>query len=166
MLREDLRFLKLDSFRCEFMGTNLGIPCNFISYTSPDMTIEKLAGITFLHNVFPRARVMSDLSFMSKLWKVCDAFGMEDARFIPYWENTCITAKNKDVYVSLWQKETKTLLCVFSHHEVSSAELSIGKEARLRNVFTEKEYRSDDGNVTVDISRETLNLFEIKKDKE
>lgn len=163
MVKEDLSFLKLDSFRCEFIGKNLGIPCNFISYTSPNMTIEKLAGITFLHNVFPRARIMNDLEFMSSLWKVCDEYDTHNAEFIPYWENSEITSDSKDINISLWKNGHSLLMCVFTAEEITGADICIGGKAKIKNVFTKEEYTSVNGKVTVNISRERLNLFELQR---
>lgn len=115
MVAENIGSLKLDSFRCEFMGLNMGIPCNFISYVNEKFTMRSIAGITLLHNVFPRGRTLEDLKFMSDIWKIYDDFGVENATWHPYWEQTDIVCpEKKNVYISYFENNGNYLLMMFS----------------------------------------------------
>lgn len=116
-LKKDIRNLKTDSFRAEFMGTNLGIPCNFISYTTPEFTMEMLSGITLIHNVFPRANKTEDLEYISKLWEIYDDFETENAEWFPYWEEQQISVKTPDCYVSYYKKENALFLIAVSYND-------------------------------------------------
>ena len=49
------------------------------------------------------------------LWKLWDDFGIQDARMIGYWQPDCpVKSDSKDVLVTAYQKEGKTLLAVAS----------------------------------------------------
>ncbi len=110
MIKEDIENLKLDSFRAEFMGRNMGIPCNFISYTEQGFTMPIIAGITLLHNVYPRARTLEDLEFTSHIWQIYDEFGTADAEWHPYWEQNEIQSDHADTYISYYKKDGDRLL--------------------------------------------------------
>ena len=138
------------------------------SYTSSEMTIEKLAGITFLHNVFPRARVMQDLKFMSKLWNICDKYETYNSEFIPYWENKKIISDSNDVSISLWKNDLTFLMCVFTADEEISANIFFPQEmenGKIKNVFTDEEYILSDARAAVTVRNEKLNLFELRLSK-
>lgn len=113
-LREDIGNLKTDTFRTEFMGLNMGIPCHFISYTGGDFTMRLLSGNTLIHNVFPRATRIEDLDYISELWKIYDDFGVQDAEWMPYWEEQAVTAENESTYLSYYKKENALLLIMDS----------------------------------------------------
>ena len=110
MLREDISKLRLDTFRAEFTGNNMGIPCNFISYTDERYTLRMIAGITLLHNVYPRANRIEDIDFISNIWKIYDSFGVQEAQWCPYWQNTRFDTGNPKVYLSYHKKGQEYLL--------------------------------------------------------
>lgn len=129
MLREDMANLKLDSFRTEFMGENMGISCNFISYTNSGFSIRLIAGISLLHNVYPRANVYDDLAFSKKIWDIYDEFGVADATWHPYWEQNEITAQDK-VHISYYtnDKNETLLLITCLDKNASNAEVRLDRE--------------------------------------
>jgi len=116
MLEQDMANLKLDTFRAEFMGENMGLSCNFISYTNEGFTMRTIAGITLLHNVYPRARIYEDLAFMKKIWDIYDDFNVKDAVWHPYWEQTEIKAQD-NVYISYYENNDDALLLITSLDE-------------------------------------------------
>lgn len=111
-LKEDIGNLKTDTFRAEFMGQNMGIPCNFISYTSEDYTMRLLSGNTLIHNVFPRANHIGDLDYISRLWRIYDDFGTDKAEWCPYWREQSITTEDERAYMSYYKRDGEALLII------------------------------------------------------
>ena len=130
-LAEDISKLRMDVFRTEFMGMNMGIPCNFISYTINDFTLRKIAGITLLHNVYPRANKMEDLDCAGKLWKHFGDF-TQNAEWTPYWDNKNIIANNDNTYVSYYKKGDETLLVI----------CCLDKDVKKLDIKLDDEYKS------------------------
>ena len=112
MLAEDLTNLKLDAFRAEFTGVNMGIPCNFISYTRNGYTMRMIAGITLIHNVLPRAGKLEDLDFISRIWQIYDTYGIETADWIPYWADGSLRPENPNIYISRYHRDGDDLLFI------------------------------------------------------
>ena len=113
MLQQDMANMKMDTFRAEFMGLNMGIPCNFISYTKEGFTMRLIAGISLQHNVYPRPIVYEDLDFSEKIWKIYDDFQVTEATWHPYWEQKELVAEG-NTYLSYYTKDDETLLLVTS----------------------------------------------------
>ena len=116
--------MDFDAFRAEYMGTNMGIPCNFIVMTYSDddkreaYTIRQLAGVTLLHNVYPRAwGKLEHVEFMSDIWNIYDEFDIMNATWCPYWENKEIETGNPKVYLSYYKKDNDYLLIIDSLDE-------------------------------------------------
>lgn len=120
MLREDISRLKMDTFRAEFMGINMGIPCNFIAMTTEKYTLRMIAGITLLHNVYPRAGNLENIDFMAKIWSIYDSFGIREAQWRPYWEEQEFDTGNENIYLSYYKKEHDYLLILTSYAEQES----------------------------------------------
>lgn len=108
-------FLSLETFRAEYMGQNLGIIPNFLVYTQPpDYTIQKVAGLTLLHNVHPRAmHSMDNLRYASRVWNLYLDFGTKDSKWYPYWKENCpVKSLTEGIYISVFEKKSKLLAIV------------------------------------------------------
>lgn len=116
MLACDIEKLKLDAFRCEFTGLNMGILCNFISYTKGEYTMRKIAGITFIHNVLPRPGTAEDLDFISKLWKIIDKYDLARAKWNPYWLQSFIETDDEKSYVSFYETDERIIIAAVNHN--------------------------------------------------
>ncbi len=128
-LKEDISNLKTDTFRTEFMGLNMGIPCQFISYTEDNYTMRMLSGNTLIHNVFPRATHIEDLDYISQLWQIYDDFGTDTAEWRPYWEKQDVSADNRDTYLSYYKKDDSLLLIINSFDKnISECEITLDGE--------------------------------------
>ncbi len=124
-INDDIKNLKMVAFRAEFLGLNMGIPCNFITYIS----MELIAGITLIHNVYPRANNIKDLPYISHIWKTYDNFGTASAQWIPYYENSEITTDTENTYISYYKRDGKLLLVVTSYDEKCEClEIKLDKE--------------------------------------
>jgi len=143
-LQSDLRNMKSDAFRTEFMGLNMGIPCNFISYTNKNFTMRMLAGITLIHNVFPRANKMENVDFMANIWRIYDEFGTETADWYPYYEKQDIKIQNEYTYLSYYKKGDEVLLIITSHDK-DLKEIQI----ELDDVYTKSQNMLDESTVTL-----------------
>lgn len=112
LIAEDPANLRPDVFRAEFLGRNLGISCNLISYTSEKFTIRMAAGISLIHNVLPRAGKPEDLRFMGRVWKIYDAFGADKAAWTDYFSPANEYAGAPEgLYVSYYDRDGERL-CV------------------------------------------------------
>lgn len=152
-------FLSLPAFRTEYMGKNLGLMDQFISYSNPEIgwTIEKLCALTLIHDVLPRPRqigglslesISVDLDYMAPIWRVFDEFGVETAAWHPYWEENDIAAcETEETYLSLY--EGKRVLGVLSNLTMHDKEVSIRTDrASARDVLTGTVYTAKDGHIT------------------
>lgn len=162
-LRNDLRFLNFDAFVGEFMGVNMGLICNLIAYTSPELPIESLAGISLVHNVFPRAIVENDLAYLSKIWKIFDKYDMDNAQFIPYYENTKITISEDEAFVSLYdgRNDKVAVVCDLKKGR-DTITLNCGDYTLVRELLTGKEYKVENGAAKVDSSYGTLKIYHFE----
>jgi len=72
----------LDAFRAEFMGHNFGIPAYFLVYDwNQGMTTDEGLALAMLHDT----EVPWSYDAMAPVWKAWQDFGVEKARFLPYW---------------------------------------------------------------------------------
>ena len=80
----------------------------FISYTNDKLTIQMIAAITLVHNVHPVPRELTDLDFVSSIWKIYEDRKLDSAEFVPYWrEKICETP---GVYASAYRDGRKTTI--------------------------------------------------------
>ena len=166
MLQADISNMKMDSFRTEFMGLNMGIPCNFISYTDDKFTMEIISGITLLHNVYPRANKLSDLDFVSEIWGIYDNFAIDKAQWFPYWEKQEISVDNDKAYVSYYKKDNALLLIITSYDKnASEVKLTLdGEYNEARNMLAPEKTVSVDGKMlTVPVESTKISIIEVKR---
>ena len=109
--------LPLDSFRAEFMGRQWGLGAEFLVYEGRPFTLDEGLAVTLLHDVRVRPTGMgprADLIY--SIWRARDAFGVQDAEFLPYWSNGDMVAATPDrVYVSAHRRDDRGLLLVVSN---------------------------------------------------
>ncbi len=151
-------FLSLPAFRTEYMGKNLGLIDQFIAYTNPEIgwTIEKLCALTLIHDVIPRPRQIGaptaesmavDLDYIEKIWRAFDEFGVEDAAWLPYWEQNDVAAcETKDAYLSLYRGAR--VLGVLSNLATQSQTVRVRTDKpSVENVLTGEVYAAKDGRI-------------------
>lgn len=163
MLQESIENMRLDSFRAEYMGLNMGLPAAFISYTNAETGIEKIAGVGLLHNIYPRASI-NDLDYMSEVWRVLDGFAADSAEWLPYWENRLLTAKNKKTYISCYKKEDE-LLAVIVCYDKEHTEITLDTDTKYTLAYDElnggEPLKINNGILTVPIKYAELCLVRI-----
>jgi len=121
------KFLKPDTFRAEFMGSNMGLPVAFFPefWRGPGKkayadeakaAFEHVLGLVALHDslIWPSwAPAKPALDF----WKAQDTFGWsDDVKFIPYWKQRVARANSPEVLVSIYRSRNrrKAMLIVFN----------------------------------------------------
>ncbi len=111
--------LPLDAFRAEFMGHNYGVPAEFLSYENRPFTFEEALGLALLHDVPVRPTVLGrKLATVSKIWAAWDEFGIEAARWVPYWQTGGpLTTDDPDVLVSAHVGDKGVLAVVMNSSE-------------------------------------------------
>ena len=159
------RFLTLDAFRCEYMGTNFGIVPNFIAYLNPpDYTIIKVLSISLIHNVIARPRDLDTLKVVSKIWDAYDRFGIKDASEKPYWMgNSSAECVNDNVYITSFEKEEKMLIMVSKFGDSDKREeIKLPEKfTKAYEIFDGKSYDIADGKLICQIDAVKSYMFEI-----
>lgn len=163
-IRKDLRFLNFDAFVGEFMGENFGLTCNLIAYTSEKMPMEALAGISLVHNVFPRAVKNHDLMYMSKVWKIFDKYNLDNAKFIPYYENTDLTIAEDDAFISLYESQNEKIAVVCDLVEGrETITLKCSDYNSVEELLTNRVYSVKDGETKVNSDYGKLKMYRFVK---
>ena len=113
-------------------------------------TIRQLAGVTLLHNVYPRAwGKLEHVEFMSDIWNIYDEFDIMNATWCPYWENKEIETGNPKVYLSYYKKDNDYLLIIDSLDEnVKELRLDIECEG-IKDYLDNNAYCDADANCVV-----------------
>ena len=144
--------LPTDAFRCEYSGYAFGLPTTFISYTNERLTIQMLAAITLVHNVHPVPREMSDLDFVSSVWRIYEERSLDSAEFVPYWREN--VSDTKGVWCSRYIGGGD-LTAVVSNlaNEPRRATLSVGGDFSVaRDLVGGGKYPVRDGKLTMDVA--------------
>lgn len=106
-----LTMLSPEQFRAEFLGRNMG-PVEFFlpEFREPHNTAGalNLAPYLLLHGIQPWP-IWSDLAVWDRLFEAQDAFKIEDAKFLPYWQSPG-WAKRPSALVSLYVGRNGALL--------------------------------------------------------
>jgi len=117
-----LDVLPLDSFRCEFMGRQWGVPAELLCYGRP-YTYEEALAITLPHDVLVRP---GNVELASKIWLAAERFGRKQAQWLPYWNNAkFVTTNNTDVLASIYSRGAKGALVVVSNLGRSHVQASV-----------------------------------------
>lgn len=89
--------MNLDYFRAEYIGRNIGAPVEFIAYENrPLWTFEQALASSILHGILPRPNdINHPLDLMSGVWKIFDAFPIEQSDWLPYWDNGASSSHEK-----------------------------------------------------------------------
>ncbi len=106
-----LNVLPPDKFRAEFLGRNMG-PVEFFlpEFRGEDAVAgtPNLAAYLLLHGIQPWP-IWSDGKAWNKLFEALDAFGIADAKFLPYWQSRSWAERPPDL-VSVYLRDGKALL--------------------------------------------------------
>lgn len=128
---KDPRNLSLGRFRTEFAGRNWGVPSDLLYYVVGN--VRAATGWALLHDVPTRVENLKDLELSSKLWRLREQFGCEQAEFLPYYRNQQEVATNAErLLVSLYRHQGHGVLVVAANLESEPVEALVKLElARL-----------------------------------
>ena len=161
LLKNNPEIMTPDSFKAEFFGYNLGIPCNFIAYSSEGYPMSYPAGFSLVHNVFPRPSQRWDLPYMSGIWKIFDEYELGDAEWTPYFKNQKITAS--DAMVSLY--EGKNTVAVIYDVLPGRENLSLSAEgfSKVTDLLYGGEYEVKDGVAELPAKTRALQMYLLEE---
>jgi len=132
-LKDDyLDLLPPDAFRAEFMGRNWGPVAFFLpEFQKPQWRksgTTNLAVYLLLHdvNAWP---IWSDLEQWNRFYGVLDAFGIADARYVPYWAAAPSIGAPSGVLVSAFARHGRLLLAVMNTGPGQDAEIAVDAAA-------------------------------------
>lgn len=103
------RYALEGAIRSEFTGRPLGVPMQFLQI-APDYLAG--SGVMLLFNVLSKAYNgpgIERAEQASRIWRTLDAFGAENARFVPYWQGAPVSADAAQVLCSVWEKPGRAL---------------------------------------------------------
>ena len=117
-----------DSFRAEYLGRNLGLPCEFL--TTDRWPMEEVLALTLVHDALPHAR-FSSVPKIAPVWKALDDFGYAQAEWIPYWDKP-VAVTPSTVKASLYRKGGESMIVVsnLSPDTPASAEVTLPPDAK------------------------------------
>ena len=169
LTKENLDFLSMPAFRAEYMGSNFGIPTNFIAYTNDERPIEALEALTLLHNVHCRpnsihADIYRDLGYLSSIWKIFKEYDLDNAEWIPYWRNTEAPAEGEKSYASLYKAKAGTVIFA-AHFAYGKKDITVklpdGAKSAM-NIQTGEEYRLVNNTLTIPTESAIINIVLVK----
>ena len=155
--------LPTDSFRCEYSGYAFGLPVTFISYTNDKLTIQMIAAITLVHNVHPVPRELTDLDFVSSVWKIYEERKLDAAEFVPYWRKN--VSGTKGVWCSRYVgdgKETAVVSNLTSSRKRAGLDFG-GGFAKARDLIGGETYEIKDGRLEFDADSFRPYIFALEK---
>lgn len=163
MLIRDIENMRLDTFRTEYVGTNVGIPCNFITYTEGDFTARRMAGVTFLHNSYPRVGNLKDMEFVSRLWKAVDDYNLSAGNWHPYWEQNEVRTGDAKNYASYYTTGTGIVVATVNHNAAKDyIELFFDKEyVQVKDILTGEVYPVENRSAKIPARALDLQLYEV-----
>lgn len=158
-LAENLASVSTEAFRCEYSGFAFGLPMSFISYTNEKLTIAKLASMSLVHNVHPVPRELTDLDYVSRIWKIYEDLDLDGRTFDPYWRNGLKTPKG--VYASAYRKGA-CVTYVVSNLTLEKRSVTLPAAGRTSVVdrISGATYPVRDGTVTLDLLPHTPYLID------
>ena len=167
--KDDMDFLNMDAFRAEYMGSNFGIPANFIAYTNENRPIQTLSALTLLHNVHCRpcgihSQALKDIGYTSKIWKIFDEYSLNSAKWHPYWNNNLVTAEGEKAYASVYELND-FLIAVTADFSKGINKIGLNLPSGCKtavNLLTGEEYTAENGKLTINSDMSTLNILLIK----
>lgn len=156
----DMTFLNMEAFRTEYMGWNYGLSANFISMTNEERTIEGLESLTLLHNVHTRSYNLDDLAYNSKIWKIYDELGLDDAVWHPYWNNGLSSVDAEDAYTSAFETVNGSVFYAVDFKGDREITLNVPEGiTKLTEKLSGKTYNVDAGKAVIKLEQSRPNYF-------
>lgn len=164
-LRKDISHLRLDNFRAEFVGENMGIPCNFIAYTNAEYSLRKIAGLALIHNTYPRpCHNYDDLEFVSNVWNIYDEYDIKSANWVSYYdEKNIFTDDEAHIHVSYYEREGDYLLIMTSLNEGVRNLALDGEFKEIKDYFDAEEFKTENGKTIIPLEPLNVKIIRVVK---
>ncbi len=168
--KDDMSFLNMDAFRAEYMGSNFGIPANFIAYTNETRPIQTLSALTLLHNVHCRPGALhheegiADLGYCSKIWHIFDEYDLNNAKWYPYWDTAPVTAEGS-AYVSVYET-LNAMVAVCADFSDAAGHITLdlpGGTKSVKNLLTGEVFAVEGSKAQISTKMSELNILLIEK---
>ena len=114
--------LPLDRFRAEMMGTNWGVPADFLHYRLGDY--GQACAIALLHDVTVRSYTPHHKRINGALYRLAADFGRAEATFKPYWTEP-VTGLPAHCYASVHEHPRNGRLVLVSNLGREKATVSV-----------------------------------------
>ena len=157
---KNMTFLNMDAFRTEYMGRNYGIPANFVAMPNEGRSIEGLESLTLLHNVHTRAYNFKDAGYETKIWKIFDELGLDNAKWHPYWDNNISSVDAENAYTNAY--ETEKGLVIYAVDFVGNRVITLALPqniTKLTEKLTGKIYDVKDGKAEMVLPQSRASFF-------
>jgi hypothetical protein len=162
----------LDSFRCEFMGRNWGVPAELMHYNGGPFKYSESMALAFLHDVPARPEAVQELGELARVWQAFDVFGRHEAAWLPYWDNARYVAGGPEgVKASLYNRPGKGFIAVIANTASKDcrAEMTFNLAAlqqptklAARDVLTGKELPLAAGRLTLPLEPLGFVMFRVE----
>jgi hypothetical protein len=153
-------------FRALYTGRNIGIPIFLLTYLNPPVWDFHMALSTALpFGILPKVNDAGEpLEIISGIWSVFDAFGVEEAEFLPYYGGACpISVTDAAVKASAWQREGRILTVLAStDRETDATFTATFPYPRISDALT-GEPLSENGSVTLSLHGFSFRLVLAEK---
>lgn len=160
---DNMELLSLDAFRAEYMGYNFGITANFIAYSEEYRSMEVLAGTALLHNVHCRPWKIDDIKYLSKIWKIFDEYGLDNAEWTPYWRCERVKTDGGNAYASLYETD-KFFVATAVNYDSECFTLKFDENIKNPRLLTDGEVLGHNGNsVDIKTTPNVLNIIVAEK---
>lgn len=166
LVKEGINEMPDGYLRASHAGRNFGIPTEFIVYENrPIWNFEDALVFSLLHGILPRPNdIGGPLEFMSGIWKIVDEFDMDNAEFIPYFNNPYFVSDNENVKISGFKAGDEWLLFAANADGAQQGEVSIsGFEGKtIVNAETGKALSAENGKLILPFARFAHYLIKVK----
>jgi len=164
-----LDLLPPDKFRAEFMGRNFGPVDFFLPEFRDDYRTTgtpNLAAYLMLHDVQPWP-IWSDIGPWNRLYDAADAFGIAEAEFRPYWQDSGAQT-DEQVLVSAYTRNGKAMLAIMNIGEaieakvrLDLAKLGLSKAGKAVDVLREETLPVEGATLNVPMARRQGRVVEV-----
>lgn len=152
-------------FRALYTGRNIGIPIFLLTYLNPPLWDFHMALSTALpFGILPKVNDAGEpLEMISKIWKIFDNFGVEDAEWLPYYgKEHPVKANTEKAKISTWKKDGRLLVVVASTDRDADISLSLSfEQMKIRDAMKD-EIISTDGKATLSLHGFDFYLIEAE----
>lgn len=170
-----LDLMPLAAIRAEFMGHNLGVMPFFLpeiegQYATATEPTASLMGLMLLHDMqtWP---LWLNRSVARDTYAVLDGFGINDAQFLPYWNNAAVIGgQSEAIKASAYRKPAGgALLCIVNTtRQPQTASLAVrwdklksGRPLAITDAFTGESLRATGSTLTAEVKPLQYRLLRV-----